>query len=365
MADYTYVFADLRTDEILGELPLDDVKFGRRLNEPGAWSGSIPLGDQRITALDPIGLTRPGRTAVYIDRDGTLVDGGIVWTRRFATSGDDAGKLMLAGNGFWSYIGRRVIHSLLTFAATDQVDVVSAILAALEFETGGDIGLNISVEASGVLRDRTYYAYELKSAAEAIEQLAAVLNGFDFRVTVSGDVAAPVKTVEVGYPRIGELAVDSPLMFERPGNVLEYEWPEDATRLATRSYAVGAGEGDDMLVAASTRTDMLDLGYPLLDQQVSYKDVRVLATLQEHADADVDAVATPVTIPSLTVRGDVEPVAGTYDAGDDCRLTITDDRFPDGLDTYARVVAFDVQPPTGEQLETVTIHLGEVDSNGS
>lgn len=360
MGDYTYLLGDLRTGGIAGELPLGEVKFSRRLKDAGSWSASLPLGDARVRSLDPIGLTRPGRTALYIDRDGVIVGGGILWTRRFQTNGDDAGKLQLAGSGFWSYWQHRKIRSTLTFEGVDQAAIVEAIFDALQAVTAGSIGMNIDAPGTGVLRDRTYYGYERKGAAEAVEQLSDVIDGFDFELAAAWDGNTPVLTLQVAYPRIGVQAIDSPLVFDRPGNILDYDCPEDATRMADLSDAVGAGEGDDMLVATSTATAVLDAGWPLLEQVVSYKDVRITDTLAEHADADLEAAATPVTIPSMTVRGDADPVVGSYRPGDDCRIVITDDRFPAGLDTYARIVGFEVQPPTGEDPETVTVDLGEV-----
>jgi hypothetical protein len=218
----------------------------------------------------------------------------------------------------------------------------------------------VDAPPTGVLRDRTYYGYERKAAAEAVEQLADVVDGFDFELGVAWGAADPVLTLQVAYPRIGVQAIDSPLVFDRPGNIVGYDWPEDATRMADLSDAIGAGEGDDMLIATTMATDVLEDGWPLLEQVSSYKDVRDLDTLEEHASADLDAAALPVTIPRVTVRGDVDPVVGTYRPGDDCRLAITDDRFPEGLDTYARIIGFEVRPPAGDQLETVTVDLGEV-----
>lgn len=361
MATYTYLFGDLRTGSILGELPLDDVKFSSELKGAGSWSASLALGDARVRALEPIALTRPGRAALYIDRDGTLVGGGPVWTRRFATDGDDAGKLMLAGNGWLSYLAHRHIRSNLVFVDADQAQIVAEILYHLADQPGGDIGIAVVAPPSGVLRDRTYYGYERKLAGEAIQQLAEVGDGFDFVLEVAwDDDGAPVKTLVVAYPRLGVQAFETPLMFDRPGNIVGFDWPEDATRMANLSDAIGVGEGDDMLIATSVRGDMLDGGYALFEQVASYKDVRVYSTLVEHADADVDAAAAPVTIPTLTVLGDADPVVGTYRPGDDCRIAITADRFPGGLDTYGRIVGFTVEPANDEHVETVHIDLGEV-----
>lgn len=358
MADYTYLFADLRTDAIVAELPLDAVTIGRKLNGAGQWSARLPLADPRVRSLDPIGSTVPGRSAVYVDRDGVLVGGGIVWTRRTSSDADGRPTLELAGNEHWSYFARRLIRATAAFEGEDQAAIVAAIIATAQAATGGDIGVDVPAVVTDVLRDRTYYGYELKGVAEAVQQLAEVIDGFDFRIDLAWP--GPAKTLVIGYPRLGVSGFETDLLFERPGNILDMTWPEDATRQATEVVAAGEGEGDDMLIAEASRADLIDDGWPLLEERSSYKDVRVLDTLQEHADADVDAAALPVTIPAVTVRGDVDPVVGTYDPGDDCRLVVVDDRFPDGIDVFARIVGFTIRPPADGALEQVTLELSEI-----
>lgn len=360
MATYTYFFADLLTDAIVAELPLSGVKYERKLNASGSWGARVPLGDDRLAGLDPVAATIPGRSAVYIDRDGVIVFGGIVWTRRYSIDDDGNGALDLAGLDLWSYFWRRLIRATYAFDGVDQADVVAALISTAQAATGGDLGVTVPAVATGILRQGTYYGYELKIVAEAVEQMAARIDGFDFRLDLAWP--GPSKTLTIGYPRLGVEAFATDLLFDLPGNVLHYEWPEDATRQTTEALAVGAGEGDDMLLASTPRADLLADGWPLLEAQASYKDVRFLDTLQEHADAEAEASGLPVTIPALTVRGDVDPVVGSYDVGDDARIVIVDDRFPAGVDTYSRIIGFEVTPGDGDTLETVTLSLGEASS---
>lgn len=356
-ARYTYLFADLLTNAVLAELPLERVRLGRVLGGAGSFAGVVDLTDARVRSMDPINATEQNRRVVYVARDGELLP--MAYWLRIRRYRD--GKLALAGTELWSYFAQRLIRSTLTFDQVDQATIVADIIAALQALPSGDIGLAVSAAATGVLRDRTYYGYELKYAAEAIEQLAEVIDGFEFAVDVTGDETDPTKTLVVSYPRRGIQAFETDLLFEKPGNVIGFEWPEDGTRQADVSIAVGAGEGDDMLLAVATSEDALDEGYPLLERSISYKDIRDLEYLQAHADTDVDASAWPVTIPSLVVRGDVDPIVGSYDIGDDCRIVLTDDRFPDGLDYFARIVGLDIQPEDPESgLEQVDLALGEV-----
>lgn len=357
MAEYSYLVADLLTNQITAELPLTDVTFGRVLRGAGPMSATLALGDARIRALDPIANTAPGRTALYIDRDGVLQWGGIIWTRRYDSASE---KLEVAGSEFWSYFAHRLKRSTTAFVSVDQASMVAALIEEAQSAIGGDIGVTIDAALTTVLRDRTYYGYELKPYAEAVEQLAAVIDGFDFAIDVDWGDAGPVKTLRVDYPRRGVQAFETSLLFDLPGNILSYAWPEDATRMADDVLAIGAGEGDDMLLATAQHAAAFDAGYPLLEAARSYKDVRISETLEEHAQADVEAAGLPITIPGLTIRGDGDPSVGAFDIGDDCRIAISDARHPDGIDVFARILGFAVQPATDSSIETVTLNLGEV-----
>ncbi|MFL6126906.1 MAG: hypothetical protein ACJ73U_45700, partial [Actinophytocola sp.] len=83
-AVYTYLIADLRSGQILDELPLSGVTFDKKLNDTGSLRAQLNVADPVIRRREPRLLTEPGRTAVYVDRDGDLLWGGIVWTSRYS-----------------------------------------------------------------------------------------------------------------------------------------------------------------------------------------------------------------------------------------------------------------------------------------
>lgn len=355
MATYRYLFADLRTNQVLAELPLKSPHFELGLPRAGAFSGSLPLGDAKIAALDPINATIPTRTAVYVDRDGVLLWGGIIWTRRYRSNSK---TLELTGAEFRSYFDYRQIITTAPFAGIDQLAIARSLVTAAQAYTGGDIGVTVGAETSGVLRDRTYNGYELKNVGEALTQLCEVDAGFDLAVDVAYVAGVPTKTLALGYPRRGRRAPDSGWMFEYPGNITDYEWPEDGTGMATTRRATGAGDQQGMLIATAPDTSLIDAGYPLLEDSRAYGDVVVQATLQAHANADLAASRQVLTIPTITVRADMDPMIGTYIVGDDCRVRIQDERFPAGIDGFFRIVNITVDPQDNGP-EKVVLTLGQ------
>jgi hypothetical protein len=176
----------------------------------------------------------------------------------------------------------------------------------------------------------------------------------------------PTKTLTLSYPRRGRIAPATGLVWEYPaGNVSDYIWPEDGTLMATTVYEVGAGQGASMLLTSASTPSLIDAGYPVLEAVQQHKDVSAPATLAGYARADAAAFASPVALPVFTVRGDRDPILGSYTVGDDARFRLTDSWNPApatggaGFDGYLRITQIDVAPQD-TQGEIVTLTTGAV-----
>ena len=117
-------------------------------------------------------------------------------------------------------------------------------------EPYGDIGILYNTAGqttSGVLVDRVYYDYELKTVFNAIQDLSRQDDGFDFEIDIEYDGIAglPTKAFNTYYPRSGtpyDPTDPEAVVFQFPaGNVVEYEYPEDGSIAANTIYALGAG----------------------------------------------------------------------------------------------------------------------------
>jgi hypothetical protein len=371
-ATYRYLAFDLRTTTFLGELPLYGVKYGQRLSRTGDWSarlrlgqsGQAVLGTTRTLDSDYLAATIPTRTLVIVERNGVPITGGPIWTRRY--NGDNR-ELELAGTDLWGYFAHRRIRQTLTYAAADQTSViVPGIISYAQGRTGGNVNLTVAGTASGVVRDRTYNYFELKPVAEAVEQMAADIAGFEFAVdwayTGIAPNMTPTPTLTLSYPQRGRGIDSTGHVFEQGRNLVTYIWPEDGTATTNAYTAIGAGEGASMLRSDAERTDLLDQGFPLLDAGGAYKDVAVQTTLDRLATGWVANFGDLVTVPEVTVRGDMDPVIGAWIVGDYAKFRIgTDVRFPDprfpgGVEFYRRIVGYDCTPgDTGDELVTLIL----------
>jgi hypothetical protein len=356
---YRYLFANLVTNEIIAELPLTGVGFTKQLNQAGTLQGHLLLSGVSTPEFNVNASTIPGKTAIYVDRNGVLVWGGVIWNRTYNSA---AQQLSLAAREFESYFERRRITQTTAFTNTDQLVIARTLIDDAQSVSSGDIGVITGSETSGVLIDRVYYAYELKGVYPAIQDLSRAENGFDFNINVSYDgvTEEPIKTLILGYPRTGVVYdVNDPAAFVfifPAGNIVEYEYPEDGSIAANTVYALGAGSNEGKLIATAQDASKLIDGWALLEEQANYSDTTDATLLQELATGQVNAVSYPPTTIKIVVPAYVTPEFGTYNIGDDARLIITDERFPETLDEIYRIVALSVQPgEDGPERVTLTL----------
>lgn len=368
-AQWSYLLADLRTNAILDEIPLVGVKWTKTLNDSGTLTGTWPLAVKEKRNART--LTTPCRTALYARRDGTPMWGGIIWTRTY----DSANHSVQIGCGdFGSYFDHRKVVPLLTgvgtdvtavgplqamYLATDQNEIARQLVALAATHTGGDIGITLDVSMSGILRDRTYFGYELDGTMDMIKLLSGLIDGPDFIFDVGpGDnVDAPKRLLLLGDPQLGQQGSDH--VWEYGGNVKDYTWPTDGTAMSTRRYAVGDGIEQAALIAVAEDSAKYVDGWPLLEGESTYTTVTDATDLNSHAAADLQAARLPVVLPTLILHPDKPPYLGEYQVGDDGQLVIADDFDPDGIDAPIRIIRQDVTPD-GSEGEMVTLTASPV-----
>lgn len=360
MPAHRYIAETIRTPEILAEVPLSRVTYGRTLNGVGELSGTLTLPTDAAMASALIDATRRYRV-IHPERDGTLIAPYVVWAQRYRPG---TRQVEIRGAELWSVIRRIAITHTLTFAAVDQATIVAGIMGHVQGQLGADFGISFTPSATGRLRDRTYLASERKPAGEAVEQLAAVIDGFDFRIDSrwSGDIIERV--IIVDYPRTGRRATQSQLTVDLSAPGVEMaEWAEDASNASTRHAAIGAGDGDAQLISVALDTVALGAGEPLLDSSESLKDVSVRSTLNGHAAQGIRDRAPIVGVPEVRIEANREPRFGSYIAGDDVRVLLSpgvDPFFPDGINALQRIASWSLSVPDDGGPEMVRLQFTAV-----
>lgn len=362
---YRYLFVDLPTNTIIAELPLTGVGFTQQLNQAGTFSGHLLLSGLNAAAFNIDASTIPGKCGIYVDRNGILVWGGVIWGRTYNSTEQ---TLSFTAREWISYFERRRITTTTNFSNTDQLVIAKTLIEDAQNEPYGDIGILYNTAgqtSSGVLVDRVYYDYELKTVFNAIQDLSRQDDGFDFDIDIEYDgiTGLPTKAFNTYYPRSGtpyNASDPEAVVFQFPaGNVVEYEYPEDGSIAANTIYALGAGSNEGKLVSTAQNTAFLLDGWPLLEDQANYSDITDQTVLDELAAAQVIAVSYPPTTIKMVVPPYVVPEYGTYEVGDDARVMIYDNRFPEGLDAIYRIVGISVQPgEDGPERATLTLTQG-------
>lgn len=367
VTNYRYLFVDLLTNTIIGELPLTGVGFTQQLNQAGTFQGHLLLSGINTYQFNVDASTIPGKCGLYVDRNGILVWGGVIWGRTYNSSSQ---TVTYNAREWISYFERRRITQDVEFTQIDQLVIAKTLVEDAQAKPYGDIGVIYNTEGqttSGILIDRVYYYYELKGVFQAIQDLSRQGDGFDFHIDVSYDetTGLPTKAFNTYYPRSGLIYSPTNInvpVFEFPaGNIVEYEYPEDGSIAANTVYALGAGSNEGKLISEAQDVERFAEGWALLEDQQNYSDITDQSVLDSLSVGAVTALSYPPITMKITVPAFVNPEFGSYEVGDDCRIVIKDDRFPQGFDEVYRIVGVSVQPgEDGPERVTLSCTTGTV-----
>ncbi|WP_406061228.1 hypothetical protein OG462_26090 [Streptomyces sp. NBC_01077] len=357
---YRAIFCDLLTDTTLDILPLRDVQCDDYIGRAGSLSGTIPLPDRTIA--ERAHKVRAGRTAVYLERGGDLWWGGIVWTTNLQSSDRGVMTLGIQAATFDSYATRRRIRRPITFTQpTDQLAIARELWSDLSAGLGSSKILP-GPEESPVLRTASWRFGDETVYQEALDQLASQENGFEYQILVYRDPidGTRVRQLRLGWPKIRTGATD--MVFDRPGTILSYSFPDDATRGGTAAVARGASTNTN--AAAESRPTCSEVrlspdhaGWPLVDLSSDHNDISDVATLNSLALAQVTAASGSVLIPEISIRlGGIVPPALL---GRTARIRITDEWHPQGLDARYRIIGVKFRPPERGRPDTAELSLEE------
>jgi hypothetical protein len=370
------LFCDLLTDVPITTLPLDGPpKWASQIIVPGAFTAKITTTNPEMTARvrqvfpredlwpPPAGA---GRVKCHIFQGPTfenLWDSYVVWEN--TNSGDenlDNGYIDISGAQLASYMWHRQIWDDLAYAQEDQIDIAHSLVADMQFELGGDIGIGTSGALSGVLRDREYPASSALWYGETLAQLASVDGGFEWVVQSYVDefLGHRVHDFVTGYPNLADPAPDltRELYVSRPGNILSYKYLSSAIGTANRFRGRGDTINDDitnssepLLGSVVTDTTLTGGGWAYLDQTVDYQSVIDVTTLDSYARWWRDTRSGVSRVLDLTVRfDDTFPLHPRRHLGKYVNMSITDQLYPlddQGRPTFqqrSRLVGIEVEP---------------------
>lgn len=364
MADYKYVFLELRTDNVIEEINLYGVATQRVLGATGQFTGSFNFDQTGKNNIDLVAATTPGKTWVCVEREGTPVWWGIVWSRTYQSQ---AKGCQLFAWGFEAFPQRQ--RMLTNFARVNEANtqIFCELWTDLQNSAAGrNLGIAIPTSTSGPHKNVSILSTDQLFYSEAMDQLATAADGFDWTIDLFKDADGSYnKKLRVGYPTMGAQQGNANLLvFEYPGNILNYYMTESMSDAGTNVFAMGSGEGSTMPIAVTEQTNMIvQDNWPRWDVDVSYKDVTSQSQIATLALQESINRKPPMPTIKATIKGDLDPIVGSYNIGDACQLVITDPRNPSidgataGYSVPSMIVGMEIKPPASDGVEEVNIIL--------
>ena len=255
---------------LVEDLPLAGVSFTRNLSGTSTISGSITPEIEGLKAPDGQPLLQAWSTALYIEQDGQIRAGGIVQPESMG----DGPTLRVEAAGFAAYPYGMPYDGERYFIQVDSLDIFRHIWDHLQSQPGGDLGLRIDPDRSGVLvgEELEEVAFETGGGEEVmfeagpfklawyladdlgdrLEELVD-LGGFEF--TEEHAWAPGEDRIEhrlrLGVPRLGRRRHDIHFV---AGDNLVRDPAFSVGTYASEVWAMGAGEGRTVRHARAGRS---------------------------------------------------------------------------------------------------------------
>jgi hypothetical protein len=240
--EYRYFITDLLTNNVISEIPFTDVSFQRVNRKAGSFSGNIPFIEQ-TDGLNLYVSTMPGRTGLYVMRNGVCVWGGLIWRRSY----DAESKILkVDGAEFISYFYRRNIWQTLIYG-TDYISIAS-------YQISNGTARVTTFSPHGYAVEETVEILGVGPALNGFYDIQSVISATEFTFYVpSGDV--PLSSVTSGICRIAvdtyEVARD--LMARAANDLAGVNFANDAYKPAkTREVSIVLKERVDSRVTLKT-----------------------------------------------------------------------------------------------------------------
>jgi hypothetical protein len=350
-SEVRYVFGDLLTNEVIEEIACSGVTVSDSLSG-GEFRATFNLDQTGKSNEDLVAATMPGKAFAVVEREGVPIWGGIVWSRTYQSQ---AKVMQVYCKSMDQYGSKRFIEDDITFTATEQRNIFRTLYQNMQADPN-----SVQIQLPGVFPtvapiDLTVAGSELRTYKEIFDQITTAEGGFEWRINVGRVSSQYTWTLQIGYPTIGQPLLDSSVVFEYPGSILNY-WQNDTIGGAgTNIWGVGAGEGDAMLQVEVVHSQLLAAGFPRYDQDISLKNIDDENQLEATTQAQAQILKAPMPVYTVELKADREPKFGEWALGDYCKLVFKDPLHPNGLNHPSRILQWDWTPPSADSDEEVRL----------
>jgi len=350
-SEIRYIFGDVLTGEVIEEIPCYGVSINDSL-DGGEFRGNFALDTTGKNNADLVAATIPGKTFVVVERNGVPIWGGLNWSRTYQSQAKTA---QLYSKTMDQYLTKRFIDEDVSFTGVDRRNIFLALLELMMLDPNSPQWDLPAAFATDVAINYDIAGSELRSYREIVDNLSVTDIGFEWRVGVTKQTGAYSWVVELGYPTLGQPLNDASVVFEYPGNILNY-WQNDTLGgSGTNIYAIGAGEGDSMPQVEIVHQDLLDAGFIRLDQDVPLKDIQSELELEGLGQVQAQVRKAPMPVYTVELKADRTPQFSEWVIGDYCKLAFNDPMHPQGLVHPTRILQYEYTPPSSDATEEVRL----------
>lgn len=346
-----YIFGDLRTGQILEEIPLFGVTMYKALNSDGDLRGTFQLDMTGKENSDLVGASVPGKTYVVAELNDKPMWGGIVSTRTYQANSK---TIQLYCRGFEYYPARRFIKREYNFDS-DQGVIFTSLWDDMQSEENGNLLVEVPNFTTGVTKTLSVIPTEYKTYGQEMDTLADGDDGFDWTIDVARSENVYRRILRLGYPTLGAAQSDNSVVLEYPAAILNYWETESIGSSGTNIYLVGQGQGEEMLQSSIIHNDLFESGWIEWDIDAQYKDVTSQNALDDLAVREGLNKKAPAPVIKIEMKSDLEPVFGGFGLGDYIKVVLSDPRHEPTSTQFRRLIRWEYRPASDEQVESAIL----------
>jgi hypothetical protein len=321
-------------------LPLTDLEYGPELSGPGSLTGTLTPHLIHSNST----LTDPGTTEIYVEQDGLLRWGGLVWDAR-----PQGSQYTIEAAGWPSYLQHRIdldgnLGGRGPYVYTDPCQIIRDCWTYAQAVPDGNLGVVVDSTTSTAKVGTTAEPYSLAwwdfpVLGEKIDDLVSGQAMPDYTSVTTWDASktTPVKRVALGWPRLGRRRTD--ISFATGINIItDPEVPLAGDDYAQVVIANGQGDGSAKRRAISAvRNGRLRLETVVDLTDIAATDVLASRAAQERAFREVLG-----TVEEITVRDTPSAPIGSWQIGDDVQVRVNNDWT--SWRGWCRITAYTIKP---------------------
>ena len=314
-SDWKFLIKDDSEDTIASLVNANKRWFVERLNQQTEAGFTLDADDDNCNTT----ILNLGVNELYIYYRDTLKWSGQLVSARKIAKGNDIYWEVLAKD--WvSLLSKRYCgaESLREFTTIDAGTIAWTLIDETQSLANGDFGITEGTIQSSITRSPIY---DRKNVLEAVRELSNMgvdgeaNYGFDFEIT-------PLKVFNVYYPYKGTIRQD--VAFRYPDNCENFEAFVDSWGIVNQEWGLGQHwTGTTAIISRADATSQTT--YKRREAIKSYRDMSVLASLQDMVWQDIQWLKNPSTVIRFDSRMDRKTNINDYNIGDG--VSIICDKF--------------------------------------